>query len=127
MGGASFTASLTPSGWSNVDDDDRESLEGLVTEITEAVEIRLEHEAHHDWAAFVPQQESDPGALTEFFGKVAGADKFKIRGIEVWKRSTPTFIEKSQRECLKRLDANRSPNAVLGWLERAIDELQRVL
>ncbi len=108
----------------DVDDDGREDLETLATEITERVEIRLEHEAHYDWVAFVPQRESDAGALTKYFGKVAGDDDFKIRGIEARQRSTPPFIEDVQRDCLDRLDATRSPDAVLGRLERAIDELQ---
>ncbi|TQQ79141.1 type B DNA-directed DNA polymerase [Halonotius terrestris] len=107
-----------------VDDEDREDLSALATEITERVEIRLEHEAHYDWVAFVPQRESDAGALTKYFGKVAGEDDFKIRGIEARQRSTPAFIEDIQRDCLKRLDATRSADAVLGLLERAIDELQ---
>lgn len=39
-------------------------------------------------------------------------------------RSTPPFIEDVQRDCLDRLDATRSPDAVLGRLERAVNELQ---
>nr|WP_176705315.1 type B DNA-directed DNA polymerase [Halobacterium sp. GN101] len=108
----------------DIGDDDRENLDTLATEITERVEIRLEHEAHYDWVAFVPQRESDAGALTKYFGKVAGDDDFKIRGIEARQRSTPPFIEDIQRDCLERLDTTRSPDAVLGCLERAIDELQ---
>ena len=108
----------------DVNDEDREDLQTLATEITERVEIRLEHEAHYDWVAFVPQRESDTGALTKYFGKVAGDDDFKIRGIEARQRSTPPFIEDVQRDCLDRLDVTRSPDAVLGRLERAIDELQ---
>ena len=107
----------------NVDDDDREDLEALATEITERVEIQLEHEAHYDWVAFVPQRESDAGALTKYFGKVAGEDDFKIRGIEARQRSTPPFIKEVQRECLKRFDATRSPEAVLSCLEDAIERL----
>ncbi|MCF2169008.1 DNA polymerase domain-containing protein, partial [Halobacterium salinarum] len=105
------------------DDDDRENLEALATEITERVEIRLEHEAHYDWVAFVPQRESDAGALTKYFGKVAGDDDFKIRGIEARQRSTPQFIEDVQRDCLERLDATRSPDAVLDCLQDAIKRL----
>ncbi|WP_096391799.1 type B DNA-directed DNA polymerase [Halopenitus persicus] len=104
-------------------DDNREDLETLATEITERVEIRLEHEARYDWVAFVPQRESDAGALTKYFGKVAGADEFKVRGIEARQRSTPPFIEKFQRECLERFDATRSPKAVLNSLRDAIDRL----
>jgi DNA polymerase I len=107
----------------DVDDEDRENLQTLATEITDCVEIRLEHEAHYDWVAFVPQRESDAGALTKYFGKVAGDNDFKIRGIEARQRSTPPFIEDAQRDCLDRLDATRSPDAVLGRLEQAIDEL----
>ncbi|MFQ3476988.1 type B DNA-directed DNA polymerase [Halonotius sp. F2-221B] len=108
----------------DVDDDEREDLETLATGITKSVEIRLEYEAHYDWVAFVPQRESDAGALTKYFGKIAGEDDFKIRGIEARQRSTPAFIENVQRDCLRRLDSTRSPDAVLGRLERAIDELQ---
>jgi len=106
----------------DVDDEDREDLKMLATEITDCVEIRLEHEAHYyDWVAFVPQRESEAGALTKYFGKVAGDDEFKIRGIEARQSSTPPFIEDVQRDCLERLNATRSPDAVLGCLERAMN------
>jgi DNA polymerase I len=73
--------------------------------------------------AFVPQRESDAGALTKYFGKVAGDDEFKIRGIEARQRSTPPFIEDIQRDCLERLDATPSPDAVLDCLQDAIERL----
>jgi len=107
----------------NVEDSQREGLDVLAREITDRVEIRLEHEAHYDWVAFVPQRESTAGALTKYFGKVAGEDEFKIRGIEARQRSTPSFVEDVQRECLERLDETRSPEAVLRYLEQAIAEL----
>ena len=107
----------------DVDDSQREDLDILANEITESVDIRLEHEAHYDWVAFVPQRYSPAGALTKYFGKVAGEDQFKIRGIEARQRSTPSFVEDVQRECLDRLDETRSPEAVLGYLKRAIAEL----
>ena len=77
----------------DVDNGNRENLKALAMEITEDVEIRLEHKAHYDWVAFVPQRESDAGALTKYFGKVAGNDEFKLRGIEARRRSIPSFIE----------------------------------
>ena len=107
----------------DVDDAARGDLDALATEITERIEIRLEHEAHYDWVAFVPQRESDAGALTKYFGKVAGDDNFKIRGIEVRQRSTPPFIKDVQRKCLERLDATRSPDPVLDCLQDAVRRL----
>jgi DNA polymerase I len=62
----------------NVDDEDREDLEALATKITAHVEIRLKHEAHYDWVAFLPQGDSTASALTKYFGKVAGDDEFNI-------------------------------------------------
>jgi DNA polymerase I len=107
----------------DVEEDERQDLDQLASEITEEVEIRLEHEAHYDWVAFVPQRESDVGALTKYFGKVAGDDEFKLRGIEARQRSTPPFIEAVQRECLDVLDATRSPEAVVNRLTSAIANL----
>jgi len=107
-----------------VDDDDREDLDTLATKITDAVEIPLEHEAHYDWVAFVPQRESDAGALTKYFGKVAGEDEFKVRGIEARQRSTPSFIEDVQRDCLSILGETRSAEAVIPRLKHAIQQLR---
>lgn len=73
----------------DVDDDQREDLDKLASEITEAVEIRPKYEAHYDWVAFVPQRESNDGALTKYFEKIASEDEFKIRGVEARQRSTP--------------------------------------
>ncbi|GAB3700445.1 type B DNA-directed DNA polymerase [Halorubrum pallidum] len=107
----------------DVSDDERGSLETLAAEITDTVDIRLEYEAEYEWVAFVPQRESDAGALTKYFGKVAGEDEFKIRGIEARQRSTPEFIEDVQRDCLEILGQTQSPDAVISRLERAISEL----
>jgi len=112
---------VTPS--PDVEDGDRQDLEMLATEITEAVEIRLEHEAYYDWVAFVPQRESDAGALTKYFGKVTEEDEFKLRGIEARQRSTPPFIEQVQRSCLKLFDETRSEDAILECLRNAIGRL----
>jgi hypothetical protein len=46
-------------------------------EITERVEVRLEHEAQYDWVVFVPQCEIDVGTVTNDFGKVADENDFK--------------------------------------------------
>ncbi len=107
----------------DVDPEGRTDLDTLAAEITDTVDVRLEHEAEYDWVAFVPQRESDAGALTKYFGSVAGEDTFKLRGIEARQRSTPRFIENVQRSCLSRFDATRSPEAVLDCLQAAIQQL----
>ncbi|WP_436936553.1 type B DNA-directed DNA polymerase [Halovenus marina] len=106
-----------------IEDCQREDLDALAKELTETIDIRLEHEAHYDWVAFVPQRESNAGALTKYFGKVADEETFKLRGIEARQRSTPSFIENVQRECLSRFDDTRSPDAVLDYLKQAIAQL----
>ncbi|MDS0283915.1 type B DNA-directed DNA polymerase [Haloarcula onubensis] len=107
----------------DVDNAYREDLETLAMDITDEVEIRLEYEAHYDWVAFVPQRESNAGALTKYFGKVSGEEEFKLRGIEARQRSTPPFIEAVQRECIEVLDETRSADAVIRRLKAAIASL----
>jgi DNA polymerase I len=108
----------------DVEDTERMNLEDLAKEVTETVEIRLEHEARYEWVAFVPQRNRDAGALTKYFGKVAEEDEFKVRGIELRQRSTPAFVADVQQECLKRFDETRSPEAVIGCLRRAVSKLR---
>uniref|UniRef100_UPI002ED56179 type B DNA-directed DNA polymerase n=1 Tax=Halocatena halophila TaxID=2814576 RepID=UPI002ED56179 len=107
------------------DADDQQSLEEIAAAVTEAVGIELEYEGEFDWVAFVPQRHAAAGALTKYFGKHANRDEFKIRGIEARQRSTPPFIEAFQNECLDCLDRTRSPEAVIGLLNRAIGRLRR--
>ena len=106
-----------------IPDTERKELETLIAESTESTGIRLEHEAEYEWVAFVPQRERDTGALTKYFGKIAGENEFKIRGIEARQRSTPAFIEEVQRKCLRRFDETQSPEAVIGVLQKAIQKL----
>ncbi|WP_254820849.1 type B DNA-directed DNA polymerase [Haloglomus halophilum] len=94
------------------------ALETVAGEITDAVGIELEYEAAYDWAAFVPLRNSDAGALTKYFGRVADTDRYKYRGIECRQHSTPPFIAEAQRELIRTLDATRSPEAVCDRLAR---------
>ena len=57
------------------------------------------------------------------YGKGAGNDEFKLRGIEARQRSTPSFIEGVHQDCLERFDATRSPDAVLDCLQESIKRL----
>ena len=107
----------------DVDATDRTDLETLAAEISETVDVRLEYEAGYEWVAFVPQRGRDTGALTRYFGKVAGEDDFKVRGIEARQRSTAPFVEATQRTFLERFGDARNPDDVLGTLREAIRQL----
>ena len=103
----------------------------LCEQLTEEVGIRLDHEADYDWVAFVPKRNSNVGALTRYFGKIAddgtGADRdaYKLRGIEARQRSTPAWIADAQRAFIEELDRHRSPEAVCDLLKRKLGELRR--
>jgi DNA polymerase I len=76
----------------DIDEADRASLQDLAARITDRVGIPLEYEAEYEWVAFVPQRDSETGALTKVFGKLAdhsGGEPYKIRGIECRQDSTP--------------------------------------
>ncbi|SFL45491.1 DNA polymerase I [Halogranum rubrum] len=96
-----------------------------ITEIVTAdVGIRLEYEAHYDWIAFVPLRNSEAGALTKYFGKVAAEDDYKYRGIECRQRSTPQFIATAQKDMIEALDEHRDVKAVCEQLKRWLQRLQ---
>jgi DNA polymerase I len=101
------------------------SLATLVEEISAAADIPLEVENHFDWACFVPRRDGDAGALTKYFGKVAGEDEYKLRGIEARQRSTPPFIESVQRELIRVVDREQTPQAVARRLARPLSRLRR--
>jgi DNA polymerase I len=111
----------------DIDDADRSGLQELAGRITDEVGIPLECEAQYDWVAFVPQRDSDAGALTKYFGRVADpADTdapYKIRGIECRQHSTPSFVADLQRELIETFDRARSPEAVCDRVRRALGRL----
>ncbi|GAA5062608.1 DNA polymerase domain-containing protein [Haladaptatus pallidirubidus] len=89
------------------------------------MEIRLEHEVHYDWIAFVPLRYSDTGALTKYFGKVAGEHEYKYRGIECRQWSTPSYIDEAQKELIRAVDEYHDPEAVCEELRSWVDRLER--
>jgi DNA polymerase I len=104
-------------------DADQTGVETLCQLVTDAVDIRLEHEAAYDWIAFVPQRNSDAGALTKYFGQ-ADDGSYKYRGIECRQRSTPVFIEETQQDLIDTLDAHRDPERVCERLAAHLKKLR---
>ncbi|WP_458209274.1 type B DNA-directed DNA polymerase [Haladaptatus sp. NG-SE-30] len=108
-----------------MDEAEQTPLDDVATRISEQIDIRLEHEAHYDWIAFVPLRDSDAGALTKYFGKVAGTDEYKYRGIECRQRNTPSFVEDAQKELVTAMDEHREPERICDVLRSWLDHLQR--
>ena len=125
---------------------ERRPLDDLARAITEDAGIRLENEAAYDWVAFVPQRDSNAGALTKYFGKRANGDgaeaagdpeggakagddagggenAFKYRGIECRQRSTPEWVAGVQRDLIAALDEYREPEPVCGVLAQFLQRL----
>lgn len=110
-----------------IEDEEQTPLKAPAAEISEQAGIRLEYEAAFEWVAFVPLRDSEQGALTKYFGKVAsegdGESTYKYRGIECRQRSTPAWIKDAQRELIETLDQSRSPEVVCGRLQQQLAEL----
>jgi DNA polymerase I len=106
--------------------EDREpaDISTLTRSVTEDVGIRLEHEATYDWLCFVPKRNSEAGALNRYFGKVAGEEEYKLRGIESRQRSTPAFVKAVQRDLLEAVDRHRKPAPVCDVLQRHLRTLR---
>ncbi|WP_224271024.1 type B DNA-directed DNA polymerase [Haloprofundus salinisoli] len=108
-----------------VENEAQTPLDELAEQITREVGIRLEYEAAYDWIAFVPMRDSDAGALTKYFGKIADEDEYKYRGIECRQRSTPAFIEEAQKDLVRVLDEHREPERVCDRLKLWVERLRR--
>ncbi|RBI58762.1 hypothetical protein DMJ13_25850 [halophilic archaeon] len=63
--------------------------------------------------------------MTKYFGKEAGRDEYKYRGIECRQRSTPPFIEQAQKALIDEVDAGRDPESVCTELQSWLDRLRR--
>ena len=98
-------------------------IETLCQTVTNAIGIQLEHEAAYNWIAFLPQRNSDAGALTKYFGRDTDGE-YKYRGIECRQRSSPPFVAETQRELIATLDEYREPERVCDVLSARIDELR---
>ncbi|KZX50142.1 hypothetical protein [Haloarcula sp. K1] len=107
-----------------VDGEEQTAIPELCARISEWESIPLELEDRYDWICFVPLSDSEAGALTKYFGRVAGTDELVTKGIEAVQRSTPTFIEALQRDLIWTLDRKRSPEAVCERLYRGIQTLE---
>jgi DNA polymerase I len=107
-----------------IPEEDQTPLDTVAKAVTDTIGITLEYEAEYDWIAFVPRKDSEEGALNRYFGKVAGSDEFKRRGIELRQRSTPAFIEQCQTAWLETLDQHREPESVCEQLKVQLAELR---
>mgnify|MGYP006275394767 FL=1 len=113
-------------------DREQTDLETVAAEITDTADIRLDYEGRFDWCAFVPQRDSEAGALTKYFGRRAdadpeteGLDAYKMRGIEARQRSTPGWVVDVQTDLLCVFDRTRSPQAVCERLRQRLRALER--
>jgi DNA polymerase I len=95
----------------------------LADRIGDDARIPLEVEDRFEWVCFVPTREREAGALTKYFGAVAGSDEYKVRGIEARQRSTPPFVADLQRALIRTLDARREPEPVCDRLARGLERL----
>jgi DNA polymerase I len=110
--------------WVAPRDPDPAPIEAVTDAATEAVGIPLEFQLEYDWVAFVPRRDSSAGALTKYFGTVAGEDDYKVRGIEARQRSTPPFVADAQLELVEALDATRDPAELCTRLQSRVATLR---
>ena len=105
--------------------DEQRPLEEVAAGVTADVGIELEYEDAYDWLAFVPMRDSAAGALTRYFGAVAGGDEHVYRGIECRQRSTCEWVAALQRELVRLVGETRDPEAVCDRLRVRLAALNR--
>jgi len=73
---------------------------------------------------FRSDQNGQRSALTKYFGKVAGREGYKYRGIESRQRSTPEYVANVQRDLIDTLHEHREPEPVANRLARYLNDLR---
>jgi DNA polymerase I len=104
-------------------DTSSESVEAVANEVSMETGIELEHEGLYEWVAFCPTTDGRDGALTKYFGRQQDGE-YKYRGIECRQRSTPAWITDFQHDLINIYDEERSVEAVLERVSRAVEDLQ---
>jgi len=123
-GGWTVVHGIVDSLWVTPRVDDHAPLDELTDVISREQKIDLEHEDDFEWVCFVPTKDGQRGALTKYFGKVAGRDEYKYRGIELRQRSTPEYIANVQRDLIDSLHEHREPEPVADRLARHLNDVR---
>ncbi|MEZ3117933.1 type B DNA-directed DNA polymerase [Halobaculum sp. MBLA0147] len=105
-------------------DTEQRPLPEIAQEVSIATEIPLEYEGGFDWVAFCTTRDGEAGALTRYYGKRAGEDEYKIRGVECRQRSTCAWIDEVQRECIGMMEADAAVDEVLRRVATALERLE---
>ena len=82
-------------------EEQRSSIQSLMSKIEYNSGIRIELEDFYKWIAFIPNKKSGIPSLTKYFAQ--GDRGWKIRGIEIRQHSTCNWIRKLQIDMLKNL------------------------
>jgi len=114
--------------WIRARDPDPTPIGAVADAVSADADVPLEVEDRFDWVAFAPLRDSRAGALTRYFGKIAGADggddgSYRVRGIEARQRSTCSFVADVQRDLIRTFDRTRDPEVVCDRLRRALGRL----
>ena len=99
-------------------------VESVAREVSEQVDIELEHEGRFDWVAFCPRKRSSGAALMRYFGRWADGE-YKYRGIEARQRSACEFVSDAQTDLIEAFDRERSAEAVCERLQGHLAALRR--
>jgi len=105
-------------------DREQRPVESVAEEVSEQVDIELEHEGRFDWVAFCPRKRSSGAALMRYFGRWAGGE-YKYRGIEARQRSACEFVSDAQTDLIEVFDRERSAEAVCERLRGHLATLRR--
>lgn len=92
--------------------------------VSETVGIPLELKGHYHWIVFPSNRNNRAGAMNRYFGLMTDG-KMKVRGIELRRRDTPSFIRQLQRDMLDQMKCARTVDELYSNLPCVLDVVRR--
>jgi len=88
--------------------------------VSETVGIPLELKGHYHWIVFPSNRSNRVGAMNRYFGLMTDGT-MKVRGIELRRRDTPSFIRQLQRDMLDQMKCARTVDELYSNMPRVLD------
>jgi DNA polymerase elongation subunit (family B) len=101
-----------------------DALPRLLDHLNGALGLPLDLEGRYRWIVFLPCKTTGVGALNRYYGLFEDGG-LKLRGIELRRHDTPTFVRRVQARMLGVLAEASSKEAFLALLPKAVDVLRR--
>ncbi len=82
--------------------------------------VRMDLEGHYKWIVFLPNKNTDVGALNRYYG-LFDTGELKVRGVELRQKNSPVFLKNMQKEIIQVFSKADNKKEFLDLIPKALD------